>query len=202
SEVVVIDTVSRAVDGEENSNDTWLQLYRRTGLKLKQAGVAVIRLDHTGKDEAKGTRGGSAKSGDVDAVWRLTKITDSRLRLECLDTRFHLTTKVLHVTRETLPRLHHALEGAGAVTDHEAKVRHLVGLCDTNDIPADANRDEVRAFAKGRGLRVAQTVVQEVVRRRKAAPEVNGISSFTPLRGAGERNGLFTTGQGPLNDPI
>jgi len=81
SEVVVIDTVSRVVDVEENSNDTWLGLYRHTGLKLKQAGVAAIRLDHSGKDEAKGTRGGSAKSGDVDAIWRLSRVTDERYRV-------------------------------------------------------------------------------------------------------------------------
>jgi hypothetical protein len=59
---VVIDTVSRAIDGEENSNDTW----------LNQLGIAMIRLDHSGKDETKGMRGGSAKSGDVDAVWLST----------------------------------------------------------------------------------------------------------------------------------
>ena len=103
SEVVIIDTVSRAIDGEENSNDTWLNLYRRTGLKLKQAGVATIRLDHTGKDEAKGTRGGSAKSGDVDAIWRLTKITENRLRLECTESRMHLAAKSLLINRHTLP---------------------------------------------------------------------------------------------------
>ena len=52
SEVVVIDTVSRAIDGEENSNDTWLEFYLHTGLQLKQLGVAMIRLDHSGKDES------------------------------------------------------------------------------------------------------------------------------------------------------
>src|SRR5699024_7633552 len=75
-EVVVIDTVSRSVTGDENENDTWLSFYRHTGLKLKQAGVSLIRLDHTGKDETKGQRGGSAKVGDVDAVWRMSRVTD------------------------------------------------------------------------------------------------------------------------------
>jgi AAA domain len=44
SEVVVIDTVSRVVAGEENSNGTWLKFYQYTGLGLKQLGVSMIRL--------------------------------------------------------------------------------------------------------------------------------------------------------------
>src|SRR4029453_14207866 len=78
SEVVVIDTVSRAIDGEENSNDTWLAFYLHTGLQLKQLGVSMIRLDHSGKDESKGMRGGSAKAGDVDAFWLLPRLTDTK----------------------------------------------------------------------------------------------------------------------------
>src|SRR6185369_5973575 len=76
AEVVVIDTVSRAIRGEENENDTWLNFYRHTGKALKARGVAMLRLDHTGKDETKGQRGGSAKSGDVDMVWRMSKVTE------------------------------------------------------------------------------------------------------------------------------
>ncbi len=83
AEVVVVDTVSRAVKGEENENDTWLAFYRHTGLALKQTKVALIRLDHSGKDETKGQRGGSAKSGDVDAIWRMKKETENVFSLEC-----------------------------------------------------------------------------------------------------------------------
>jgi hypothetical protein len=98
SEVVVIDTVSRAINGEENSNDTWLEFYLHTGLQLKQLGVAMIRLDHSGKDESKGMRGGSAKAGDVDAFWLLTRITDTSLHLECNANRMELDTKLLKIT--------------------------------------------------------------------------------------------------------
>ena len=87
-DVVVIDTISRAVAGEENDNDTWLAFYRHTGLPLKQAGVALIRLDHSGKDVTKGQRGGPAKSGDVDAVWHLTKAAGGTLQLQLEASRF------------------------------------------------------------------------------------------------------------------
>lgn len=99
AEIVVIDTVSRAVQGEENENDTWLNFYKHTGLRLKQAGVAMIRLDHAGKDEAKGQRGGSAKSGDVDAVWRMSKDGDEKFDLVCEAMRFPIYEARLTIRR-------------------------------------------------------------------------------------------------------
>jgi len=106
-EVVVIDTVSRSVAGDENENDTWLNFYRHTGLRLKQAEVAMIRLDHSGKDESKGQRGGSAKSGDVDAVWRLSKLGDDTFRLSCEAHRFPITEQVVDLQRVEDPHLRH-----------------------------------------------------------------------------------------------
>lgn len=110
-EVVVIDTISRAVGGEENENDTWLSFYRNTGLALKAAGKAVIRLDHTGKDLSKGMRGGSAKYGDVDAVWSMTTAGGDTLLLECTANRLLIEEKELVVKRETHPLRHKRLDG-------------------------------------------------------------------------------------------
>jgi len=180
SEVVMIDTVSRAVDGEENSNDTWLAMYRHTGLALKQAGVAIIRLDHSGKVEAKGARGGSAKSGDVDAIWKLTKVTDERFRLELTESRMSIDTKALLITRHTTPRLHHSVNAISAVTDFQAKVNALMALLDTNGIPETANRDTVRDFANSRGTKASGRVIQEVVKRRKNAVTAELLPEFTP----------------------
>ena len=129
----------------------------------------MIRLDHSGKDERKGMRGGSAKAGDVDAVWLLTKLTDTKLRLECGDTRMRLDTKLLKIARCSEP-LRHELEGADALTTYEAKILELVRLCDNDDLPAEANRDGVRDVAKRHGMKVATQVIAEVVKRRKADP--------------------------------
>lgn len=70
-DLVVIDTVSRFIDGPENDADTWLNVYRLTLAPLKARQVAVIRLDHAGKDAERGERGSSAKNGDVDVSWQL-----------------------------------------------------------------------------------------------------------------------------------
>lgn len=71
---VVIDTIGRATVGEENPADTIRGFYRHTGLGLKQRGATWARLDHAGKDPARGARGSSAKGDDVDIVWRLVPV--------------------------------------------------------------------------------------------------------------------------------
>lgn len=73
---VVIDTTGRAVWGEENVNDTYKDFAATTGYTLKQAGIAVLRTDHAGKDNTKGQRGASAKNDDVDVVIRIEPVDD------------------------------------------------------------------------------------------------------------------------------
>jgi RecA-family ATPase len=73
---VVLDTTSRVVEGSENENDTYHYFYQHTGVRLKADGIGLVRLDHAGKDFARGMRGASSKTTDVDDVWSLT-IEDS-----------------------------------------------------------------------------------------------------------------------------
>lgn len=167
AEVVVIDTVSRAVSGDENENDTWLAFYRNTGLALKQARVALIRLDHSGKDETKGQRGGSAKSGDVDAIWRMSKISDTTFTLTCEAARIQIAEKTLTLHRETSPRLRHRVDAAGAAAAYEVKVDAVIRWLDDNGIPDDAANREVRQALADGGQRYGKPVTEEAVRRRK-----------------------------------
>ncbi len=74
-ELVVVDTLSRVVEGAENDADTYLRLGRHTEQMLKRHGVACLHLDHLGKDESKGARGSSAKAGTPDLAWKLTSST-------------------------------------------------------------------------------------------------------------------------------
>lgn len=101
--LVIIDTVSRTIEGEENSNDTWLAFYRNTGKWLKAAGIPYIRLDHSGKDESKGQRGGSAKSGDVDAIWQLIGDADDNFVLKLDGGRMQFPSDAIAFKRTTEP---------------------------------------------------------------------------------------------------
>lgn len=71
-DLVVIDTLSRVTEGDENDARTIQNYYQHTGQHLKRRGIAVARLDHMGKDSDRGARGSSAKGDDVDVVWHQT----------------------------------------------------------------------------------------------------------------------------------
>lgn len=167
-DVLVVDTVSRAIDGEENDNDTWLNFYRKTGLKLKQAGVTSVRLDHSGKDDTKGQRGGSAKGGDVDAVWRLSTVTkDETYRLECELNRMPVGETTLVVHRETTPVLRHRVDGAGPKAAFDAKVAEIIRHLDQSGQADDIGRDAARDHMKSLGIGASTKALAEAVRQRK-----------------------------------
>lgn len=165
-EVVVIDTVSRAVAGEENENDTWLSFYRHTGLALKRAGIACIRLDHSGKDREKGMRGGSAKYGDVDAVWRLTALSDTTISLECTDHRMPVPRKLMTLEREEFPLRHKAAEEAWAAVA-DAKALEVDRLLDALGVPSAASVREARSALRDGGHKVRNEAIEKAVKARK-----------------------------------
>ncbi len=108
--LVIIDTVSRTISGDENSNSTWLEFYSHAGKALKSRGIAYLRIDHTGKNADAGMRGGSAKKGDVDIVWNLTgKSDDVKFALSCEKSRVPLPSKKLELLRYSSPTLRHEL---------------------------------------------------------------------------------------------
>lgn len=140
--LVVVDTMSRAVSGDENDADTVRKFYQHTGRLLKAHGIAWLRIDHAGKDGDKGQRGSSAKNDDVDVVWRLERL-DAGARL----TRTH--SRVFWVDDEILLR---NVEAAGGAVTHErthntdevqgitAKAREWL----RQGIPLDVSRDRLR----------------------------------------------------------
>lgn len=168
AEVVIIDTVSRAVDGEENENDTWLRAYRATWLRLKQAGVACLRLDHSGKDETKGQRGGSAKTGDVDAVWKLTVIDEFQLQLHCDIARMPVGEKDLILIRQELPHLHHEVDQSANASAFEAKVQTILAAFAQVELPHGAGRREARQVLMRTGVSGKNATIDEAVKRWKS----------------------------------
>lgn len=111
AQVVIIDTASKVVSGEENSNDTHAAFYRCTLIPLKRAGCGVLVLDHTGKDLDRGARGGSAKTDNVDLAFELLTRGKNLLSLRCSHARFRdpALDEPAFIRREEDP-LHHVLE--------------------------------------------------------------------------------------------
>lgn len=167
SEVVMVDTISRAITGLENENDTWLNFYRHTGRNLKAEGIALTRLDHSGKDETRGQRGGSAKSGDVDMVWRMSRITDDVYRLDCEASRLQVTEKTLVLHRDLTPRLRHRVDAQGRYAAWDAKVAEVMAAADAAGLDRSVGRVKLRDWLRTTGLKAPEKVLEEVCRRRK-----------------------------------
>ncbi len=185
-EVVVVDTISRAVGGEENENDTWLNFYRFTGMALKAAGVACVRLDHTGKDAERGMRGGSAKYGDVDAVWRLSKVTEETYRLDCTDNRLPIAEKTIVVRRELLPRLHHAVQAEGRRAAWDAELEQIVRALGELGAEPTIGRPAARQLLDGTGIRARNDKLAEAVKRYRLRHGAAPIDPMDAMKGDDE----------------
>lgn len=131
--VVVIDTISRAVWGEENSADTWRLFYVHTGLRLKQRGVTWLRLDHGGKDSTKGQRGSSGKGDDVDVVWKLTP-TEGGITLKRELARMSWVPETVTLMMQDFPLCY-----LPAIFDWPEGTRVVANIMDRLDLPLDAS---------------------------------------------------------------
>jgi AAA domain-containing protein len=191
-EVVIIDTVSRAIKGEENENDTWLNFYRHTGKALKAEGIALIRLDHTGKDETRGQRGGSAKSGDVDAVWRMSKLSDTTFQLDCEANRMPVVEKTLVIHRETTPKLRHTVDAAGRAGAWRQKISAIIAALDAAGLPQETGRTKAKETLKAAGIKAGSNILEEAIRQRKAT------TTFYPAPAPGQ-GGQVLSGDLPPN---
>ena len=110
AKLVVIDTLIRTVEGEENSADTIKNFYQHTGMALKEAGISLLRIDHAGKDLTRGQRGTSAKRDDVEVVWFLKKVSElpDRIMLTLVNeaSRVDWVQEDIHITRNLEPLAH------------------------------------------------------------------------------------------------
>jgi hypothetical protein len=161
--LVVIDTMARAVSGAENDADTMRAFYRHTGRILKAAGIALLRLDHQGKDEAQGQRGSSAKADDVDVVFRLTRLDAKTLKLSRTHTRVPWVPPEVTIVQEVEPVLRHVVS-ADAVP---AGTHDCMMALDELDVPFDATAATALATLRKAGRGARKQVVLAALRARR-----------------------------------
>jgi AAA domain len=70
--IVIIDTLSKIILGDEDEASTWNAYWTHTGQPLHARGVTVLALDHSGHTATR-ARGSSAKQAIFDVIWELTK---------------------------------------------------------------------------------------------------------------------------------
>ncbi len=128
----------------------------------------MVRLDHSGKDETRGQRGGSAKSGDVDAVWRMSMLTqDEVYRLECEAHRMPVSETTLVIRREKVPHLRHTVDAGGRASAFEIKVKEVLDALAAAGIDRAAGRPAVTKGLKSAGVHAAKAAIEEAIKRRK-----------------------------------
>ncbi len=159
--VVIIDTTGRAVAGDENSADTVRAFYRWTGLVLKQRGITWARLDHAGKDAARGQRGSSAKGDDVDIVWRLAR-TDTGLELQRDAARMTWVPErsVFHMSTDPLRFVPVAM-------DWPHGTREVADLLDTLTVDLTHGERPAGKALRDAGHKHAQNVIRAAVKYRR-----------------------------------
>lgn len=194
ADAVIIDTVSRTITGEENDNNTWLAFYKHTGIPLKTARIACLRLDHSGKDAEKGMRGGSAKYGDVDLVWRLTALSETVIHLECTDHRMRIDTTEITLTRHANP-LEHAVDGDPFAVAMDAKERELDAALDRLGVPNDVGRPRAKKALQDAGIKVQNAALSHVIKARKSRLPGSGPAGASTPANAYTPN-LSGTGRG------
>lgn len=161
-ELIVLDTISRLVEGKEDSADTWRDLYRYTMLPLRAQGRTVLRLDHQGHDTAKGARGSSAKRDDVDVAW-IMKRSGNNIELKLDKGRgLHHPEKV-ELYRHQKP-LRHLPAVAGG------KVGECLEALDRLGVPLNTTRDEAASILRTNSYQFSNGVVGAALKARRPSP--------------------------------
>ena len=180
AQLVVIDTLIRTVSGEENSADTIKNFYHHTAQPLKAAGIALLRIDHAGKDLTRGQRGTSAKRDDVDVVWLLKKTTGSlpdKTMLTLVSTsRSNWIQEDIHITRNDGPPLAHVIPTVRELTSADIEIVHYLqdqGLWGHNVTNRSAREALNDSTFTAQGRRLAH-IVKWMQRYGDSAPAEGG----------------------------
>jgi hypothetical protein len=167
ADLVIVDTLGRAVVGEENRSDTLRDFARYTGLPLKAAGVACCRADHAGKDLDRGQRGTSGKVDDVDVVWRLTPRDRGRFDLVCTHRRAAWFPQTVHLDQSTDPLAYKLVEDSWP-----AGTRQVADLLDRLGVPLDNGKGKARAAIKAAGETASNEALMAALRWRRSLQAV------------------------------
>ena len=189
--VVVIDPLSMTVEGEENSNDTWTRFQEMTGTMLKQHDITVLRVDHPGKGNSSGPRGGSSKAATVDAQWGLRKDRDRNLILEAVgNARMPIADRRVVIRRHVDPFLSHQVinspTGPAARSSHSKSVDEVINLLHKHGHTSAMAHAELNAFYNEHGIRLSKDKKTEVYQwlrqagtpRRALNPEPTDVVDY------------------------
>lgn len=170
-DLVIIDSLQRVIEGEENKADTLRAFYANAGIELKRRGLTVLRLDNTGKDTTKGSRGTSSKRDDVDVELVMVRDADDHHKFHIEVTKGRLgdfATRIVLTRDPDAPTITWSTGGdpfRSYVNECKAYLDQIGVAYEAGERPA---YDAVRAAGRKFTRQVVRTAVKE---RRGRATE-------------------------------
>jgi hypothetical protein len=183
-DIVIIDGLNGVVNGAENDDTTWRDMYEWAIAPLKARNVAIVSADNTGKDRTLGPRGSSVKLDKADAVLILER-TDTGVTLIASHRRSTSYPReqeyIVTDADESGPpmRVVRVDDGSG-VPEGTARV---VAILDNLGAPLDISRRTARRLLAEHGfegVRNAEFGAMLAWRRANASPPLGGSRSTGP----------------------
>jgi RecA-family ATPase len=161
-QLIVLDTISRLVEGKEDSADTWRNLYNYTMVPLRRQGRTVLRLDHQGHDASKGARGSSAKRDDVDVAW-IMKRTGNNVTLIRDKGRGLSHPEKIMLRRHAAPTRHLPVVAEG-------KQAECIEALDRLNVPLDMGRQDARIVLRDNNYGFRNDILGAALKARRSSP--------------------------------
>lgn len=148
-DLVVIDGLNGVVNGAENDDTTWRDMYEWAISPLKQRHVAIVSADNLGKAKDNGPRGSSVKLDKADAILRLER-TDIGVKLTATHRRtatypLELEYKVTDAGDEG-PAM--KVERVDSGSGYPPETNRIVALLDELDAPTDISKRAAQALLR------------------------------------------------------
>lgn len=160
--IAIIDTIGRAVQGDENDNDTILRFYRHTGTILRRHETTWARLDHTGHEHSDRARGGSAKLDDIDIAWEL-KRTDNGTELIRRASRLSWVPERVPFVRQTDPIVNYIRVTSSWAHGTQEVARQL----DQLGVPLNTGRPKAAKAYREAGYKARTEVIRDALKFRR-----------------------------------
>lgn len=166
ADLLILDTTSRVVTGDESNSDTYRDFHEHSGRRLKDIGVTVIRLDHAGKNIAAGQRGSSAKNDDVDVIWYLQRVKGG-VQLIAEKRRQSWIPEEVYLERRLAPIQYRFSNG-----HVPESVLKIVQALDKYKVPLDATFRFARDALRKRQVSAKTELLQHALKHRRSTSEL------------------------------
>ena len=178
-DLVIVDTLARCMDGDENSvKDMNLEIKGCDYIRRK-TGVAVLLVHHSGKDQSKGMRRSTALLGAIDATIKMRpQGTMGRFELSVPELRYGEPTEPKWLSLQSSDESAVLVEGAAPVCSKNgtsADILGFVGRVIADGAPRKEVADEI-AVQFGFTARTARRrIVDHIPFGKEHAAETGGM---------------------------